>query len=422
MFFHTFGTLAPALLSRPPPPPSNPISWNTRHLLPASTGGDGSSRSNAINAVGGSGRGAAAATADRSNSSGGRGTSGAANFSSVVGDLWASVVSASGRLGRAAAGGSGSGRWGRRVAAGAGAGAGAPSDSSAPSARVQQGPDLRGAASNGGGGDSGTGGWFLNAGGLGDDDDEEMGRRRAGSGATSDAAAASGGGVDIGDDDAAGARRAGGGSGPVGSRSWVASLGLRKSSVLNGAGGGASGGANRVDEAGITAGRILGMNGGNNGRGGRGVGGTGAGVPGARMGLCGKRTVPRALSAGGNRVFETLPGESYFRGRPQSGAWAAGAGSANHVSGGDVGGASLSVAATAATAALGGRGGGGGDRETTAGSRRWPRVGDSVRAGRCSLAIVIRPAAGAESGDWSGWRHRPTHRVTRQVSEQGHGG
>eukprot|EP00903_Cladosiphon_okamuranus_P015560 g14365.t1 len=373
------------------------------HLLPASTGGDGSSRSNAINAIGSgnasTAAAAAASTADHSNSSGGR--SGVATLSSFAGGLWNSAVSASGRLGRTINGGSGSGRWGRRVAAGVGA----HRDSSAPSGRVQQGSDGWGSGANGGGGypDTAVG-----------DDDEEMGRRRTNPGASPAASggAAGGGGVDIGDvggtaAGAAGARRAGGGGGsePVGSRSWAASLGLRKSSVLNGGG---------ADEAGGTVGQILGINGGN-GRGGR--GGAVAGVPGARMGLCGKRTVPRALSAGGNRVFETLPGESYFRGRPQSGVWAegaAGAGSAASYPSGLGSGASSS---TAAALGVGGSVGGGGGAGVGGGGgrRRWPRVEDSVRAGRCSLAIVIRPAAGAESGDWSGWRHRPTHRVTRQV-------
>ncbi|CAM9998197.1 unnamed protein product [Scytosiphon promiscuus] len=122
---------------------------------------------------------------------------------------------------------------------------------------------------------------------------------------------------------------------------------------------------------------------------GRGV----AGIPGSGMGLCGKRTVPRALSAGGARVFETLPGER--RGSIPS---VGGGGSASD--------ASRGVLGSGATDGAGGRGGRRG---------RWPKVEDSVRAGRCSLAVVIRPAAGAERGDWAGWRHRPTHRVVRQV-------
>jgi len=112
--------------------------------------------------------------------------------------------------------------------------------------------------------------------------------------------------------------------------------------------------------------------------------------------------VPRALAAGGGRVFETLPGECYFRAREQGSAWSA-------ASGATAPGAA--VAAAGGRVAAGRRVGGG--REV-----KWPRVDDSVRAGRCSLAVVIRPTAGAETGDWAGWRHRPTHRVTRQVKKE----
>lgn len=47
------------------------------------------------------------------------------------------------------------------------------------------------------------------------------------------------------------------------------------------------------------------------------------------------------------------------------------------------------------------RGGAGKKRR---GGEHGPRVGDSARAGRYSLAIAIRPAVGGGAGDdWAGW-------------------
>lgn len=133
--------------------------------------------------------------------------------------------------------------------------------------------------------------------------------------------------------------------------SWASAIGFQKSSV-----------AVAVSERGT------GTSGANNdGSGGSGVSRWGN-QPRCANGECGKRTMRRVLPPGDGHVFEALPGESYFRVRD--------------------GGVSLPR----------------------------PSIGDSVRAGRCSLVIVIRPAdGGVGDGDWRRWRHRPTHRVTRQV-------
>lgn len=411
-----------------PPPPR--YFFFSRHLLPASTGADGS-RGGANGSSSSSSRttaGAAAAsslTTDRFDGVGGRnnarqggggGGGGLSSLSSLPGNAWASAVSASRRLVRA-----GSERWGSRVA-------GAPPESSSrPSG--SRGAGRRGAGSGGGGGFADGSGYPSN------DVDEEMGgrgvggalggegaaeataaggRRRQGGGGADDTPRATAAAAVLASLDGPGARRAGTGNGVGGGgsgRSWAASLGLRKSSVFN-AGGGDGG-----DPAGAggTVGQALGFSGSR----GRGAGGPGVGA----MGLCGKRTVPRALSAGGGRVFTTLPGESYFRGQQQSGEWNAGATATGAAKpGGGVGGRVDGIATAAVASFVGGAAGGGGggvgERRSAVGGRDWPRVGDSVRAGRCSLAIVIRPAAGGETGDWAGWRHRPTHRVTRQVRDR----
>ncbi|CAM9824463.1 unnamed protein product, partial [Ectocarpus sp. 8 AP-2014] len=397
------------------------------HLLPASTGAGGSrggtnGSSSSSSRIAAGAAAASSSPADRfDGGSGGNnprqdvgGSGGLSSLSSLPRNAWASAVSASRRLFRA-----GRERWGSRVA-------GAPPESSSrPSG--SRGPGRRG---GGGGGGFGDGSGYPS-----NDVDEEMGGRRVGGalggGGAAEATAAGGrrrqggGGADdnsgataaeavLASLDGPGARRAGtgnGGSGGAG-RSWAASLGLRKSSVFNAGGGDGS------DAAGVggTVGQALGFGGSSGGRG-RGMGGPGVGM----IGLCGKRTVPRALSAGGGRVFTTLPGESYFRGRQQSGEWNAGATATSAAgpakTGGGRGGGVDGRATSAVSAFVGGAAGGGGagERRPAAGGRDWPRVGDSVRAGRCSLAIVIRPAAGGETGDWAGWRHRPTHRVTRQV-------
>ncbi|CAN0216099.1 unnamed protein product, partial [Ectocarpus sp. 12 AP-2014] len=401
------------------------------HLLPASTGAGGSrGGANGSSSSGSSSRtaaGAAAASsspADRFDVGGGGnnarqdvgGSGGLSSLSSLPGNAWASVVSASRRLFRA-----GRERWGSRVADAS------PESSSQPSG--SSGPGRRGGGSGGGGGFGDGSGYPSNVvdeemggrgvgGALGGGGAAEAtatgGRRRQGSGGADDIPGATAAEAVLASLDGPGARRAGtanGGSGGAG-RSWAASLGLRKSSVFNAGGGDGSDAAG----AGATVGQALGFGCSGGGRG-RGTGGPGAGM----MGLCGKRTVPRALSAGEGRVFTTLPGESYFRGRQQSGEWNAGAtatpaaGAAK--TGGGRGGGVDDRATAAVSAFVGGAAGGGGagERRPAAGGRDWPRVGDSVRAGRCSLAIVIRPAAGGETGDWAGWRHRPTHRVARQV-------
>ncbi|CAM9682151.1 unnamed protein product [Ectocarpus sp. 4 AP-2014] len=398
------------------------------HLLPASTGAGGSrgSANGSSSSSSQTAAGAAAASsspADRLEVGGGGnntrqdvgGSGGLSSLSSLPGNAWASAVSASRMLFRA-----GRERWGSRVA-------GAPPESSSrPSG--SRGPGRRGGGS-GGGGDFGDGSGYPSnvvdeemgglgiggaLGGGGAAEATAAGGRRQGSGGADDNPGATAAEAVLASLDGSGARPAGtgnGGSGGAG-RSWAASLGLRKSSVFNAGGGDGSDAAG----AGGTVGQTLGFGGGSGGRG-RGTGGPGVGI----MGLCGKRTVPRALSAGGGRVFTTLPGESYFRGRQQSGEWNAGA-TATSVAGaaktGGGRGGGVDGRTTAAVSAFGGGaagGGGAGERRPAAGGRDWPRVGDSVRAGRCSLAIVIRPAAGGETGDWAGWRHRPTHRVTRQV-------
>lgn len=319
------------------------------------------------------------------------------------------MVGASRRLARG-----GRERWGRRVS-------GVPPDSSAVSASVWDG---RGSGSGGVGsggidnGIGGSGGGYIPNDRNGTTYDAEMGER--GDGLGGPAAAATGGGII---DTGAPSARRGGGSGRVGDGgglSWVATLGRRKSSAPGGPAeeGGEGGGYD--GPPGLGAPPTSGHSSWRSRR--------GRGLPGAGMGLCGKRTVPRALSAGGGRVFETLPGESYFRGRQQSGAWTRGlpppAGEGRGVrqdgdaiSGvGSGGSASATAVGGGAPGALLGAEGGGG-------RGRWPKVEDSVRAGRCSLAVVIRPAAGADRGGWAGWRHRPTHRVVRQVRcGQGGGG
>lgn len=171
-------------------------------------------------------------------------------------------------------------------------------------------------------------------------------------------------------------------------RSWTAALGLRKSAILaNNASDQRAGGWGQAGDGALRDGGGFGSAGG---------GGSHRGLP--RMGGCGKRTVPRALPAGRRQLFETLPGESYFRLRQDNGSSGSGngGGSAEARRGG----------------ARGRRGGGG------AGGAGWPVIEESASSGRCSLAIVVRPAVGAETGDWAGWRHRPTHRVTRQVRQE----
>lgn len=143
------------------------------------------------------------------------------------------------------------------------------------------------------------------------------------------------------------------------SSSWIGAMGFQKSSVSAAVSerGTGIGGANNDGSGGGGFGR----------EGGGGVSGWGD-QPRCADGECGKRTMRRVLPAGDGHVFETLPGESYFRVKD--------------------------------------------------GGVSWPRpsIGDSVRAGRCSLAIVIQSADGGDGdGDWRRWRHRPTHRVTRQV-------
>lgn len=135
--------------------------------------------------------------------------------------------------------------------------------------------------------------------------------------------------------------------------SWAAAMGFQKSSVSVALGERGTG---------------TGTGGANNGgSGGSGVTGWGD-QPRCAVGECGKRTMRRVLPPGDGHVFEALPGESYFRMRDEGV------------------------------------------------SRPRPSIGDSVLAGRCSLVIVIRPAdEGDGDGDWRRWRHRPTHRVTRQV-------
>ncbi|CAN0086846.1 unnamed protein product, partial [Sphacelaria rigidula] len=173
--------------------------------------------------------------------------------------------------------------------------------------------------------------------------------------------------------------RAGGGISARG-RTWAASLGRRKNTVM---GGGAGAG---------TAGSV---NGPWNGYGTGGTGGTrGHGRAG---GGWGKRTGPRIVPAGCRAVFKTQPGECYFR-----------------VGGGVGGGASRE--ASVGTGRVGSRDGEG---RVGGSGRSCPSVGDSVSAGRCSLAVLIRAGEGAagEMGHAAaGWRHRPTHRVTWQVS------
>lgn len=174
-----------------------------------------------------------------------------------------------------------------------------------------------------------------------------------------------------------------------GGTTWTSGLGRRKSVLLA---GGAVGFGGNGSEIGGT---------------GRGVGdgcGTGGAARGTHgygraVGGWGKRTAPRVVGSGSRSVFKTAPGDCYFRVGSGVPALVPGA-----VRGTD--GPSVRAAEVAA-------GGGGGD-----GRRAWPSVRDSVPAGRCSLAVVIRGGEGAagEIGDAAaGWRHRPTHRVAWQV-------
>ena len=166
-------------------------------------------------------------------------------------------------------------------------------------------------------------------------------------------------------------RGVGGAAGP----SWYAALGFRKPSGMDGGG---------------REGVICASSGGGGGarlghHGGGGIAGGDARSAGAADGY-GKKTVRRSLPAGDGRVFEALPGESYFRVRAAEGPAARG-------------NAASKVAGVAWPK-----------------PRPRPSIGDSLPAGRCSLAIVIRPAGAADTtGDWTRWRHRPTHRVTHQV-------
>ncbi|CAM9558654.1 unnamed protein product [Pylaiella littoralis] len=402
------------------------------HLLPASTGADGICRGNAGRA--GAGAHPAAADPRRGGVVGG----GMSRVSALLGDMWGSVVSLV---------------------------AGAPPESSSTSsssASLQQqhrrGPGWRGRGSSGGGGgrgDDGGGGGYVDE----DDDDnydddgedEEMGRgqqqrggeggregggggggRRGGGGGEIAAGAGADGNsssvilnaAPLRREGAAASTHVGGGGGGGGRSSWAAALGFRKapaiSEVVPVSGGVAwatgGGGEGEGADGGVGGSR----SGQRWGRGGAGSGGGGGGIPGEEMGLCGKRTVPRALSAGGCRVFQTLPGESYFRSPPQGGAWARAAAAAAADAGADAaGGPGGGCRDGGAAVAADGEGVGACKRRRRnrrGGGQVWPRVEDSVRAGRCSLAIIIRPLGGPEVGDgWAGWRHRPTHDVTRQV-------
>lgn len=125
------------------------------------------------------------------------------------------------------------------------------------------------------------------------------------------------------------------------------------------------------------------------------------GVGDGRMGRgWGKWTAPRVIAGGNRSVFRTSPEECYFRASSAAGRVGrqGGVGAAP----GDV---EEGTDAGAGPGALAGTG------------RAWPSVRDAELSGRCSLAIVIRESGGTEEvGDGAGCPHRPTHRVTRQVS------
>ncbi|CAN0073068.1 unnamed protein product, partial [Ectocarpus fasciculatus] len=200
------------------------------HLLPASTGADGSrgganSSSSSRTAAGAAGA-ASSSTPDRvggggnnARQDGGGGGGGLSSLSSLPGNAWASAVSASRRLVRA-----GRERWGSRVA-------GAPPESSSrPSG--SRGPGRRGGGSGGFGG--GGGGFGDGSGYPSNDVDEEMGgrgvggalegegaaeataaggRRRQGSGGADDTPRATAAAAVLASLDGPGARRAGAGNG-----------------------------------------------------------------------------------------------------------------------------------------------------------------------------------------------------------------
>lgn len=229
-----------------------------------------------------------------------------------------------------------------------------------PSAVVVPHPDNT--SSDGGSGGRGNigGGGYMGSGGV--DMDEELGD----GGSVGSAATADG--------------RAGGGISARG-MTWAASLGRRKTTAMNGGASAGTGGVGNGPWNGY----------GNGGHGGpRGHGRAGGGW--------GKRTGPRTVPAGCRAVFKTQPGECYFR-----------------VGGGGGGGASREEAPVGA----GGVGSREGERRAVGSGRSYPSIGDSVSAGRCSLAVLIRGGEGA-AGEMgraaTGWRHRPTHRVTWQVS------
>lgn len=198
-----------------------------------------------------------------------------------------------------------------------------------------------------------------------------------------------------------------------GGRTWATALSFRKSTGLGG-GNGSLGSSSRGH------GSLSGPAGGGHARGAEGVGMNGAGGPGGGgVGsgwlICGKRTVPRALVAGSRQKFEALSGESYFRIQPDGGGGVGGTnGRAGGLGTGAMAGSNHSSVGASGRGRLRAGGLGVGGRR----GRSWPSLADSIPAGRCSLAIVIRPVEGAETSEWTGWRHRPTHRVTRQVNDE----